>query len=570
MSYAAAIDQLFALAPELAPPAPGEPRRRFDLASMRALAAALGHPERATPTVLVAGTNGKGSTSASLAAILAAAGYRVGLYTSPHLQRVNERIQISTPLSPTEYTSADAPGSAGPAELVPIPDDDFARLYFRIDATGRHLTAGGILAAPPSFFERLTAMALLFFAERRAEIAVLEVGLGGRLDATNIVEPMIAVITDIALDHQEYLGNTLAAITREKAGILREGGTLITLPQHPEANQALGEVAATLPGLRAISAADLVPPPPARTLDDGASRLYRSSDRVQDASRPTAAVAETDAPQLLARNRYVVSVDGEPLAVDSALSGSHQQRNLALAIAAARELRQTHGYTIPNSAIADGLRRTVWPGRLQSVALPGSRHTLLLDVAHNPAGAWTLRAALAALPADLPRTLLFSCLRDKDLDALAQILFPLFDPAAGEPARRDDHIVLTPVASPRAALVADLLAAAQRLDIAAHAAPHLAAALAEAIAVTPPGGAIVVTGSVYLIGGVLEEVERSGLDRAAYPLPQKGPTALPPAPLDGGPVLSRRPAVPTDEPERTTESGGDAVTAGGATARTHG
>ena len=489
-SYSAAVDHLYALGQELAPPADGQPRRKFDLAHMRALTAALGNPERATPSILIAGTNGKGSTAAALASILASAGYRTGLYTSPHLERVNERIQLSTPLSPTEYSSVDAPGSAGPAHLLPISDEDFARLYFRVDSTADHLIAAGVLPHTPSFFERLTAIAFLYFAERHAEIGVLEVGLGGRLDATNIVDPLLSVITDIALDHQEYLGDTIAAITREKAGILRDGGTLITLPQHPEANQALGEVAATLPGMRAISAADLVP-----------------------SSRPSTAEPRPSAPDdsargTLAGNRYSVTLDGEPLAVDFPLPGIHQQRNLALAIAAARELRNQKGYKIGNAAIAEGIRATTWPGRLQRMPLPASRHTLLLDVAHNPAGAWTLRAAIGQLSPAQPRTLLFSCLRDKNVDEMTQILFTLFDATSGDPDRRHDHIVLSPIDNPRSANVDDLLAAAQRLDIPAHAAPHLAAALAQAIEVTPPGGIIVATGSTYLIGGILAELQR--------------------------------------------------------------
>src|ERR1700722_17697893 len=239
MSYAEAIDHLYALGHELAPTTPTAPRRKFDLAHMRVLAAALGDPQRSFPSVLIAGTNGKGSTAATLASILTAAGYRTALYTSPHLVRVNERIQIAA---------------------VPIPDEDFARLYFRVDETARRLVEAGTLPHHPSFFEVLTAVAFLYFAAdgeddanieskedsaagraRRApvDIAILEVGLGGRLDATNIVDPLLSIITDIALDHQDYLGDTIAEITREKAGILRTNGTLITLPQHPEANQAI-------------------------------------------------------------------------------------------------------------------------------------------------------------------------------------------------------------------------------------------------------------------------------------------------------------------------------------------
>src|SRR5215469_9485106 len=204
MSYTAAVDQLYALGHELAA-SPSGPRRKFDLVHMRILAAALGDPQTAFPAVLIAGTNGKGSTAATLASILTAAGYRTGLYTSPHLIRVNERVQI---------------------DGAEIPDEDFARLYFQVDETARRLVQAGDLPHPPSFFEVLTALAFLYFAgngpsgfagkapseDKPVDIAVLEVGLGGRLDATNIVDPLLSVITDIALDHQDYLGDTIAEI----------------------------------------------------------------------------------------------------------------------------------------------------------------------------------------------------------------------------------------------------------------------------------------------------------------------------------------------------------------------
>lgn len=476
MSYAAAVDHLYALGQELAPSTSSAPRRKFELAHMRRLAAALGDPQAKFPSVLIAGTNGKGSTSATLAGILTAAGYRTALYTSPHLVRVNERIQI---------------------DGHQIPDEDFARLYFQVDETARRLVESGDLPHPPSFFEILTAVAFLYFAESNeaisapVDIAILEVGLGGRLDATNIVEPLLSIITDIALDHQDYLGNTITEITREKAGILRPNGTLITLPQHPEANQAIGEAAATL-NLRAISAANLIPPqtPGHAAVLAGTSRETRS----------------------LPPNHYIITLDNEPLEIDSPLPGHHQQRNIALAIAAAVELRNPNSYksqidpktsnhksyNIPNAAIEAGIRNTQWPGRLELLTFPQGPQ-LLLDVAHNPAGAWTLRAAIAQLPEDRPRTLLFSCLSDKNLTEMSQILFPLFDSSADRP---HDHIVFAPIDNPRASTVEDLLAAAHALDVPAHAAPHLAAALAQARAVTPPEGLIIATGSVYLVGEI--------------------------------------------------------------------
>jgi dihydrofolate synthase/folylpolyglutamate synthase len=481
-AYAQAIAKLYALGAELAPlpPLPDgtpAPRRKWDLAHMRTLCAALGDPQGKFPSVLIAGTNGKGSTAATLASILAAAGYRTGLYTSPHLSRVNERIVL---LGSAET----GPEETGPEESGQIPDADFARLFVRVDEAAAALVASGDLPNAPSFFEVLTALGFLYFVEAQVDIAIVEVGLGGRLDATNIVEPLMSILTDIALDHQEYLGDTIAQIAREKCGILRANGTLITLPQHPDANQAIGEAAATL-DLRAISAADFIPsmlPHPAIALHDPAN---------YDPARWDAAF-----PHLPIRNHYTVTLDGEPLLVDSPLAGHHQQRNLALAIAAARELRNGKGYKIANAAIEAGIRATRWPARLEFVP-----PNLLLDVAHNPAGAWTLRAAVAQLPEDQPRTLIYSCLSDKDLTEMSRILFPLFDSSAGG-TRPHDHIVLAPIDNPRAARVEDLIAAAHALDIPAHASPHVAGALAQARQVTPANGLIIATGSIYLVGAI--------------------------------------------------------------------
>lgn len=501
LTFADALQHLARLGPELSPSAPGAEPRKFDLAHMRALMAALGKPQLRFRSILIAGTNGKGSTAATLASILSAAGLRTALYTSPHLVRVNERMQLSSPGVPTEYSSVDVPASLGPTDLLPIPNDVFARLYFHVDTAAADLVAERLLPHPPSFFERLTAVAFLWFAERNAEIAVLEVGLGGRLDATNIVDPLLSVITDIALDHQAYLGSTLAEIAREKAGILRPTGTLITLPQHAEVNQTFGEIAATMPGLTAISAAPFLPPAtrnedPRKTTSQHLSEGFTLSAAKNPSTSPEAPLHSTS---LLAPNHYHLNLEDSLLEVDSPLPGQHQQRNLALAIAAALELRNHRGYMIANAAIETGIRNTHWPGRLESILLD-DHHVLLLDVAHNPAGAWTLRAAIAQLPSIRPRTLLFSCLRDKDLAEMAQILFPLFDSASTDPDRRQDHIVLAPIENPRAAHVDDLLAQAQRLEIPAHAAPHLHAALAQARGITPPGGLIIATGSVYLVG----------------------------------------------------------------------
>jgi dihydrofolate synthase/folylpolyglutamate synthase len=432
-SYQAAIEELSAMAAELYT-GPGQPRRKFSLDEIGVLLGALGNPHRRLRSVLIAGTNGKGSTASTLSSILTASRMRAGLYTSPHLARVNERIRI------------------GDAEIA---DEVFAGLFFRVHDAAERLLQGGALPQLPSFFEFLTAIALLYFAEVEVDLAVLEVGMGGRLDATNIVDPLISVITDISLDHTEWLGSTIAAITREKAGILRRGGTLVTLPQHPEANQVLGEVSAEL-GLRAVNAAAYMPA--GRT---GVAGPYR------------------------------VEALGARVEVESPLTGSHQQRNIALAIATAVELASAHGFPVTPAAIADGIRHTRWPGRLERIK-PGRFELAgvewILDVAHNPAGVWALRAGLGDLEARTPRTLVFSCLRDKPVAEMAQILFPLFE-----------QVIFAPIHSARATAISDLEAAAKATGTPAVSAGSVRESLQWARA-RGEDGLVVVSGSVYLVG----------------------------------------------------------------------
>ena len=430
MSYAAAVEQLNAMVPELYQSS-GQPRRKFSLDEIRVLLSALGDPHRRFPSVLIAGTNGKGSTAATLASILTASGVRTGLYTSPHLARVNERIRL---------------------DRAEIDDETFARLYFRVHDAAQQLVLDGRLPQLPSFFEILTAQALEYFAEAGVEIAVLEVGMGGRLDATNIVDPLLSIITDISLDHTEWLGSTIGAIAHEKAGILRRNGTLITLPQHPEANQALGEVAVAL-DVRGVSAVPYMP--------------FTSA---------------------AAAGPYPIEVLGAVVDVDSPLTGAHQHRNVALAIAAAVELATHHEFPVTPASIAAGIHQTRWPARMERIQKDGIEW--ILDVAHNPAGAWALRAGLNGALADeiKPRILIFSCLRDKPLAEMAQILFPLFD-----------QVVLAPIHTARAASLEDLLVAAKATGTPAE----VADSVGDAIQVAQnkaDGGAVVVSGSVYLVG----------------------------------------------------------------------
>ena len=427
MSYAAAIHQLNRMAPELYAQA-GQPRRKFSVDEVRTLLKALGDPQRSFPAVLIAGTNGKGSTAATLASILTEAGERTGLYTSPHLEKPNERIRVNR---------------------EEIADEDFARLFSLVMDEAHQLVSQERLPQLPSYFEILTALAFLYFAERRVDIAVLEVGMGGRLDATNVVEPLLSIITDISLDHMEWLGPTVSAIAREKAGILRQAGTMITLPQHPEANEVLGEVATKL-DVRGVSAAAYVP-------------------------------------AAGAKGPYEIEALGRTIRVDSPLVGAHQQRNVALAVAAAVELAGRHGFAVTAAALEDGIRKTRWPGRLERMTRGGVEW--ILDVAHNPAGAWALRAGLRGiLEVHGPRFLIFSCLRDKPAAEMAQILFPLFE-----------NVIVVPIHAARGTPVDDLLAAARTTGTRALAAGSVEEALHMAQE-SAAGGVVVVSGSVYLVG----------------------------------------------------------------------
>jgi len=448
LSYETALAQMYALGHELAQ----TPSHKFDLAHIRVLLAALGHPENRFPTVLIAGTNGKGSTAASLASILQASGLKTGLYTSPHLVRINERIRLN--------------GKA-------IDDDDFALLHDVVDRTAERLVGEGDLPWHPSFFEMLTAMGFEYFARSRPDMVVLEVGMGGRLDATNVVEPRVSIITDIALDHQKYLGETVAEIAHEKAGIIRPGGTVVTLPQLPEANNVIGNTILDV-GARGVNAVPYVPP-----VSPSSGQWPVASGQWQ---------------------RYPLDVMGTQIMIESPLVGRHQLRNVALAIAAAEELHNQGTVQITPETIARGIRETQWPGRFQVVPAAGGNPEYVLDVAHNPAGAWALRSTLSAAYGDLGNgreiTMVFGVMRDKAMREITEILFPI----AG-------RVILTHANNPRSASPAEIRQAAARvaagIDIAGidiEEAEDVASALDRVREVAGSGGLVVVTGSIYIVG----------------------------------------------------------------------
>jgi dihydrofolate synthase/folylpolyglutamate synthase len=448
MSYETAVTRMFALGHELAQ----TPSHKFDLEHMRVLLAALGHPERRFPSVLIAGTNGKGSTVATLASILRASGLKTGLYTSPHLVRINERIRVSG---------------------KEISDDDFADLHGKIDRVAERLVEEMALPWHPSFFEMMTAIAFEYFAREAVDLAVLEVGMGGRLDATNVVEPLVSVITDISLDHQKFLGNTVTEIAREKAGIIRPEGAVVTLPQQPEANDVIGNTILDL-GARAINAVPYVPP-----VSPG-SRDYMAPS------------AEPGSPSV---NRYPLQVLGKQILVESPLVGRHQLRNVALAIAAAVELNQQGFGGITAESIERGIRETRWPGRFQTIAARPGWPEIVIDVAHNPAGAWALRSALSQRYEDRLLIFIFGAMRDKAISEMAEILFPLAD-----------RVIATRPSNPRSASPEEIQQAAMRSSAEIDAVEDVGRALDRARALAKAGTVIVITGSIYLVGEVMHAV----------------------------------------------------------------
>jgi dihydrofolate synthase/folylpolyglutamate synthase len=403
---------------------------KFGLENMRTICEALGHPERAFRSVIVAGTNGKGSVTAMLSAALHAAGVRVARYTSPHLERLEERYVI------------------GEQEVTASELEDAARA---VQQTIERLVGSGRLEALPTFFESATAMAFELFRRRAVELAVVEVGLGGRLDATNVITPVVAAITSIDFDHEALLGDTLAAIAREKAGVIKPGIPVVIGPLAPEAEDAIAEVGR----------------------ERGAA-LIRARDRatVSSADNHTADVATPD-----------LQLAGVPLA----LRGRHQLDNAAVAVCVL-EVLQRQGVPLTAAHIRVGLEHARWPGRLEAASWRGAE--VLLDAAHNGAGGLALAAYLRAC-GWTAIVLVMSVMRDKDARAIVAPLAPLAS-----------TIVCTQAPTPRA-LPADELAAVVRdvaglqTDVRSVADPT--AALVDA---RRAGARVVVCGSIFLIGAL--------------------------------------------------------------------
>ncbi|HEX5966574.1 MAG TPA: folylpolyglutamate synthase/dihydrofolate synthase family protein [Pyrinomonadaceae bacterium] len=397
MHFDEAVKYLFGLGHEIL-------TLKLGLRNTELLLQALDNPEQTFRAVQIAGTNGKGSTAVMLDSICRAAGMRTGLYTSPHLVSITERIQI-----------------AGQQ----ISEENFARHTSIVREASKRLLDSGEIEALPTFFEQLTAVALLAFREARIELAILETGLGGRLDSTTAAGAGVVAITRIAMDHEQYLGYTIESIASEKAAIIRPGVTAVIGKQDPRALSVL-------------------------------------LDRCE----------ETGVQPILA------TLPSEPLRIG--LRGKHQLENAAIAIRVAELL------SISRDGIVSGIETAHHPGRLELI---DGEPAILLDGAHNPAGAEALRDYLKECERK-PLTLVFGAMSDKKLDRIGEILFPIAN-----------NLILTAIDNPRAASLNALQAVATKLARGSvMASDTVASAFQTSLRITPRQGMICVTGSLYLIG----------------------------------------------------------------------
>lgn len=414
---------------------------KLGLRNTELLLSELGNPQKSFPSVQIAGTNGKGSTAVVLDSISRAAGVKTGLYTSPHLISITERIKL---------------------DGQEISKERFALYASEVRGAAEKLIADGQLEALPTFFEQVTAIALLAFREDQVQLAILETGLGGRLDATSVASAQVVAITPIAKDHEEYLGETLESIAAEKAAIIRPGVTAIIAPQTPEAMDVI------------LRQCERVKVEPILDLCDVTVQSVTPNGRL--------------------RASFKTKLDSyENVLVG--LNGRHQITNVSVAIRVAESLRIA-GFDIPHSAIVEGIQTATHAGRLE---MWEGRPAILFDGAHNPSGATVLRQYLDEF-VEMPVTMVFGAMRDKDLEQMASILFPF--------ARM---LVLTKLDSVRSASLAELERVAFPIvkPEKVISAGSVADAIRKAMEITPPNGLICFCGSLYLIGEAQELISKS-------------------------------------------------------------
>jgi len=417
---------------------------RFNLDRVRVLLRAVGDPHRSFRSIHVAGTKGKGSVSSLCASALRAAGYRVGLYTSPHLIRITERIQVDGEEIREEAMAALL------EELKP----DVARIP-------------GI-----TMFEILTALAFLHFARQNVDFAAIEVGLGGRLDATNVVEPVVAVITSLSYDHMHVLGNSLSDIAREKAGIIKRGIPLVLAPQQHEAERVVEEVARERGAPIIRVGRDWLYAPGGHDLERQSVFIWPASEQAHMDTFVATAGTEEWAPP-----RYEIP-----------LLGYHQVINSAVAYAALDVLRRS-GVRLEEEAIQEGFRTVFWPGRFQVLSRSPA---VIIDSAHNRDSALRLRIALDDYFPGQPVSLVFGAMGDKDIPGMLAELLP-----------RVSRLILTRPDHPRAATLEELAALAHGYGWRVEEIQPVAEALRFALAHSRPGEVVVAAGSLSVAGEVL-------------------------------------------------------------------
>ncbi len=403
---------------------------KLGLENVSLLLQAIGCPQQSFPSVLVAGTNGKGSVCAMIQSALKGHGFRVGLYTSPHLVRVEERIRVNQDLISSEAF----------CELLNF-------LRYKIES----LLEQGQIKFPPTYFELLTCLAFLYFAREKVDLAVLEVGMGGRLDATNVVRPVVSVITTVSLDHQEYLGPTIGRIAAEKAGIIKPGVPVVC---------------------------GYLPSVAFKVVEKKAAEVGAAIIRVFGRGRWFKVVG--------AENVYVFSSKEEKFIFRPGLRGEHQARNTAVAISALQVL-SAHWRPLEKAKIIEGIENVTWEGRLEKV---GDRPAVYLDGAHNEEGARALRQFWEK-QGQPPLVLVFSILKDKAIRRVARQLFPL--------AQR---VILTSINSPRGARPEEIFSSVADLSNHILIEPEAVKALELSKKLAGEKGTVLVTGSLYLVGEI--------------------------------------------------------------------
>ena len=396
----------------------------FGLTQVKKILEAIGSPDTSIPSIHIGGTNGKGSTAAMMASILQKEGYRVGLYTSPHLIRFTERIKVNG----KEIEEVDVVRLTG-------------WMRERIEAAG--------MTPPFTFFDFTTAMALLYFSQRVVDLAILEVGLGGRLDSTNVVDPLLSIVTNVEKDHENVLGKTILKIAGEKGGIIKKGRPFITAATQPRVLRLFSEICS----------------------EKGAPYFRVGKDF------HSTRVGERDFHyEGLHRKLWGVKLN---------LSGPHQVTNAATALGAMEVLEES-GYTVSTQAMMEGLRAVEWPGRLESVR---SSPRVILDGAHNPAGALVLRESLEQEFRFRHLILLIGILKEKDIQGILHTLAPLAD-----------HIILSQPRVERAASVSSLREALGQNGTKAEIVEDLHEAITRGISLTGEEDLLCITGSLYTVG----------------------------------------------------------------------